>query len=314
VSERDSSSKFDPLIGSARKFEHLLVPLDGSTLAEAVLPSAFFIASQLQAMITLLHVLEHDPPEDVHGDPHLQNEDEADAYLQKVAAQAPAEVAAVNLHVHSNPEHDVPRSITEHASELGADLVLIATHGRGGLRGFFLGNVAQQVLHLGNQPVLLTKPGGVSFAGKQLAIPLDGTPGAEAALPVARMLASNLGASLFLASVVPTVRTLRGQSIAPATFSPTATAGVLELEAEERQIYLQEMINVLSSPTCSVSAVVRRGDVASELVATIRETETDLVVMCTHAKQGIEAFVTGSIAPRIVAHLQRPILLIRMPT
>ncbi len=79
---------------------HLLIPLDGSRLAEAALPVAAALAERLGARVTLLHVLERDPPREVHGEPHLGAAGEACAYLDEVAARAFAAVAPVVRHVH----------------------------------------------------------------------------------------------------------------------------------------------------------------------------------------------------------------------
>ena len=69
-------------------FKHLLVPLDGSQLAEAALPAAAYLAQKLDATVTLVHIIEHDAPAEVHGERHLTNADEANAYLTEVARRA----------------------------------------------------------------------------------------------------------------------------------------------------------------------------------------------------------------------------------
>jgi len=81
-------------------FKHLLVPLDGSHLAEAVLPAVSFLAQKLRVPITLTHVIERDAPRKIHGEPHLANEEEAYAYLDQVAARAFAAKLRVECHVH----------------------------------------------------------------------------------------------------------------------------------------------------------------------------------------------------------------------
>ncbi len=68
-----------------RSFQKLLVPLDGSRLAEAVLPVAELLAERLKATVSLLHVLERGAPGTVHGERHLAGIEEANAYLAKVA-------------------------------------------------------------------------------------------------------------------------------------------------------------------------------------------------------------------------------------
>ena len=89
----------------------LLVPLDGSRLAEATIPIALDLREHLGVRVTLLHVLEHDAPESVHGDPHLTNEASAAAYLADVARRFTSDDGSVETHVHPNPEHDVAKSI-----------------------------------------------------------------------------------------------------------------------------------------------------------------------------------------------------------
>ena len=80
--------------------QRLLVPLDGSPLAEAVLPAVRFLAGQGVNHIVLLHVLEHDPPETIHGQRHLTEEISAEQYLKTIAASLLALNVGVDVHVH----------------------------------------------------------------------------------------------------------------------------------------------------------------------------------------------------------------------
>lgn len=305
-SPRESRRSLDPIA----RFQHLLAPLDGSQLAETVLPTVRLLARRLGARVTLLHVLEHEPPGKVHGEHHLQTEQEAAAYLEAIAADMSTDVPDVDWHVHPNPESDVAGSIAQHGDELGADLTVIATHGSGGMRGFFLGSIAQQILRIGDDPVLLARPGGMPLLGRRIAVPLDGDEEGEAAIPVARMLATSLDADLFLLSVIPKMRSLEGNQIATARFMPRATSELLDQTAGERGNYLQTIADQLESRE-RVTSAIYRGDVADEIARGVREQQADLVVMSTHAKHGIEAFISGSIAPRVVSQLRRPILMVR---
>ena len=102
-------------------FKHLLVPLDGSALAEAVLPAARYLAQTLPARVTLLHVIEESAPEEVHGEPHITQPDEAERYLAGVARSFPAEVAVVQ-HVHRAAERDIGQALVAHVEELAAQM------------------------------------------------------------------------------------------------------------------------------------------------------------------------------------------------
>ncbi len=147
--------------------EHLLVPLDGSRLAEATLPAAISLGERLRARVTLLHVLERRAPTTIHGERHLAVAPEAEAYLNGVASRFADAGVPVDTHVHPNPEGDVGASIAAHAAELGADLIVLCTHGEGGMRGWLSGSLAQHVVRRVNPPRRSPKPGArrsVSFA------------------------------------------------------------------------------------------------------------------------------------------------------
>src|SRR5512137_108796 len=105
------------------RYSRLLVPLDGSRLAECVLPVVRRTAHLYRCTVTLLHVLERKPPSRIHGDSHLQGFQEAEEYLLKIAGQLKAEGLQVESHVHEVPQGDVPKCIAEHARELGQDLI-----------------------------------------------------------------------------------------------------------------------------------------------------------------------------------------------
>ena len=176
-------------------FSHLLIPLDGSHLAEAALPPTITLAHLLQAPVTLIHVIEHHAPKEVHGEHHLTGSEEAWTYLEEVAARFPPDIQ-VESHVHTSEVSDVARSIVDHVGELESDLIVMCTHGRGGLRSWLFGSIAQQVLLLGTSPVLLVHPDKAGIASpfrcRRLLIPLDGDPEHEQGLPVAAQSGSNL--------------------------------------------------------------------------------------------------------------------------
>lgn len=292
--------------------QHLLVPLDGSRLAEAVLPPAFALATACGSTITLLHVIEHQAPKTVHGEPHLSDLAGATAYLQSVAGQYARSAVPVEIHVHPNEEHDVARSIAEHADEFGADLILLATHGSGGVRDFLFGTIAQQVLQRGTQPVLLVRPEyeyPEAFRYQTIMVPLDGTEEAEMVLPMAVMLTSRAGARLHLVRVVPTVGTLPGTSGAVATFLPGATTALLNIEEREAREYLDALRRRLS-PASSIE--VRRGDIARELARAGAKAGADLIMMSTHGRAGIESYWSGSVAAKVLSRYSRPLLLMRI--
>jgi nucleotide-binding universal stress UspA family protein len=295
-------------------FKRILIPLDGSPLAEAVLPAAFGVASRCGSTVTLLHVLEHNAPETVHGQPHLNDIEQARRYLSGVANRYQESNVPIELHVHENQEHNVARSIAEHAGELSVDLIALATHGSGGLRGFLFGSIAQQTLRQTSVPVLLVRPdanGALPSSLRKVLVPLDGTAQAQFALPVAVMLATVANATLHLVRVVPTVGSIQSTSGA-ATFSPSATAALLDIEGKQAGEALNSLRTEIPT-SLRMTQEVRRGDVVEELLEGVEEAGADLVVMSTHGRAGLEGLWTGSVASRLIGRLAHPIILVPIP-
>jgi nucleotide-binding universal stress UspA family protein len=298
-------------------FTRVLVPLDGSRQAESVLPVAIVIAQRCGATVTLLHVLEHNAPEKVHGEQHLNDTRAATAYLNDVATRHNLDGVRTEQHVHENPEHDVARSIAAHADELHVDLIALATHGSGGLRGFLFGSIAQQALRRTTIPVLLIRPevrGGRHADYRTILVPLDGTSQASVALPVAEMLARAGSAFLHLMRVVPTVGTMPSSSgsSAAATFSPSAAAALLDIEGQEAADDLTAQRAALPD-SLAVTLEVRRGEIVDELLAAVERADADLVVMSTHGRAGVDGLWTGSVAAKLIGRLTRPVILVPIP-
>jgi len=95
-------------------FKHLLVPLDGSRLAEAALPAAILVAQKSGAKVTLLHVIERHAPKSVHGNVHLRTAEEAETYLRGVAQQRFPPGVTVDWHVHRHQTDHLARSLADH--------------------------------------------------------------------------------------------------------------------------------------------------------------------------------------------------------
>jgi nucleotide-binding universal stress UspA family protein len=295
-------------------FKHLLIPLDGSRLAEVVLPVASYLAQTLDASVTLVHVIERDPPREIHGEPHLSEEKEACTYLEEVAARAFPPGLRVERHVHTEATSDIRDGIAMHVGEFSADLIVMCTHGRGGLRSRLFGSVAQQVVALGVAPVLLLHPtqtGGPSpFACHRLLVPLDGDPDHEQGIRAASDLAHACGADLHLLMVVRTLLTLSGERAVAARLLPGATSEALELTQQGAAAYLGHQVAQVQGAGLAASAEVQRGDPVSAIIQTARRIQADLVVLGTHGKTGLSAFWAESTAPRIADRAHIPLLIV----
>jgi nucleotide-binding universal stress UspA family protein len=296
------------------------VPLDGSRLAECALPIAISLGVRLNARVILLHVIERAAPAVVHGDRHLTDTGPADAYLTEIASRYAAQPVEIERHVHANfgGEGDVAKSIIEHETGLRADLVVLATHGRGDARRVLFGSVAQQVLRRGARPVLIIRPGEPSpsslvadFELRRIVVPLDGTPSTEAILPLSLALAAPWRAEIALVRIVPTLATVSGERAGVARFMPSATAASLEMEEAAAERYLKTVAATIQTSGAPVSVTVARGDPAKEILDVARRIDAGMIAMATHARAGLDAIFSGSVASIIAAKYTQPILFVR---
>ncbi|MCX6997234.1 MAG: universal stress protein [Kiritimatiellaeota bacterium] len=295
-------------------FKHILVPLDGSVLAEVALPVAVSLARRLGARLTLLHVIERHAPAMVHGARHLVRADEAEAYLQNLRRQVEPADLTVLCHVHETEETDVARSIVAHEHEFTPDLIVLCAHGHSGLRGRLFGRIAEQVVAAGRVPVLMLRPrepAPLSAAlWEKFLVPVDGSAEHEISLCIAEGLALATGAALELVCVVPTTETLAGPQAAAGQLLPGAARAVLDLAYEQARNYVQQQMERMQRKNLKVTGQVLRGDPVPTLLQALEKSDATLLVLATHGHAGLGAFWAASVAPRVLACTALPALLV----
>ncbi len=293
----------------------LLLPLDGSDLAESALPAAAYLARLFGASVTLFHVIEKGARNRVHSSRHLTQPQEANRYLKEAAARyLPAEMN-VKRHVHEAAVRDVARSIVDHARDLRTDLIILCAHGSGGARDLLIGNIAQQVISRGPTPVLLLRPKAppapdISYAIRSLLLPLDGLPDHEGGGRMGEEIALKCGAAVHLAMVVPTPSTMTGELAAAGRLLPGSTAALLDMTGEESRNYLEGQSDRIGKKGIAVTIQVVRGDPADELAELVNSRQDDLIVLGTHGKAGSKAFWNRSVAARVLGKIKIPALLV----
>lgn len=295
------------------RLRSLLVPLDGSQLAEAALPAARALAGALPARVTLLHVMERGAPSTVHGHEHLNDATRAEAYLADVARRFDG-ADGVTTHVHPNPEGDVAASIAAHAAEFGADLIVLCAHGEGNARGWMSGTIAQQVIRRAAPPVLLIRPeaGGraAAFAPDGVLIALDGHEHGEAALAPALALARGLDLPVRLVMAVPTLGSLASREAPAALFVPSATSAALDIEEASAVSYLRNLCARLREAGFAARGEVLRGDPAKVIAATAARAPGGVFALATHGTAGFDAFWSESVGARLIGKVTGPLLLV----
>jgi nucleotide-binding universal stress UspA family protein len=189
------------------------------------------------------------------------------------------------------------------------DLVVMATHGRGGLGRFVYGSVAARVLHEAEVPVLLVRaweerPGGSFDAAPRIVVPLDGSRFAEAALPVARELATALSGHLLFAQAImpPEVAGVPDMHYQP--FDP-------EAELAMATSYLRRIADQESTPERPAEVIAQVGLPSAFIPEVARAHRAALVVMATHGRSGLGRLVLGSVADATLRQGNTPLLLVR---
>ncbi len=291
-------------------FKNILIPLDGSNLSEAALTPAAYLAKTLKSQVTLFHVIEQDAPTEIHKERHLTQSDEATAYLEEVAKRAFPTDVKVKTHVHTAAVSNVAFSIVDHKPDLAYDLIVICTHGRGGVRDLLYGSIAQQVVAMGTIPLLVIKTKIPSFELKKILIPLDPDSIHDASLGVAENIAKSFEAELHLISIIPTLSTLGDEQSAAGNLMPATTHAYLDLKVENVKKDLQNHIDTLRKKGLKATAEVARGDPATLIAKAAEQSGADLIILSTHRKAGMGAFWARSVAPIVAQKTKTPLLLI----
>ncbi len=295
-------------------FNRILVPLDGSKLAESALPAASYLSAKFNASVKLIHVVEQNPPDEVHGEKHLSNPEEASEYLKTIEKNSFSADTKVDYHVHTSKVENVVNSILQHVEEFETDLIVMCTHGSGDQKKFLFGSIAQQIIAMGKTPVLLIQP----EAGKKtpqlkcenILVPLDGNPNHERGLDVAVNLSKTCKSQIFLLAVVPTITTLSGLWTSTGRLTPGTTSRLLDIFQENSGSYLDGHAEDILTEGLKVETLSLRGRPAKVITKTAKEIDADLIVLGTHGKSGMDAFWEGSVTPKVCRNCKLPLLLV----
>ena len=291
--------------------QNILVPLDGSPLAEAALPFATAVGARAGASLTLVRAAMYRTLFSDVAAEQVRVIRSGEDYLARTAAALTTKGVPVSTRV---PLGGSPAEwIVEESQAVDVDLIVMATHEREGADRWLHGSVAEHVVHGSTVPVMLVR----GTANAQLAqrfevheptlvVPLDGSEFADAALPVASELANATGARLVLVAVVPKAGQFVAEGDAIIT-CPGAEHARLEAEA---WAYLHARAERIRG-VAGVDAVVRYGAVAAEISAAAEQYAAAAVVMTTHGRTGRVRSMFGSVAGGVLHGTSVPVVVIR---
>lgn len=293
----------------------ILVALDGSPFSEHALPAALALAQRSGAALAIAHVHQMSTPAvalsgELLFDSTLDNLlcEEEQAYLDSMAARlAVALGRPVRATLLDGP---VIKALVRHAQAIDASTILLTTHGRGGIARAWLGSVADQLMRQSPVPVMVlhpqdTEPDLVATpVFRHILIPLDGSPLAEQAIPLALKLGRPMGARYTLLQVVAPM--MRGYFVDGLSTHPDTKA--LEQNWAMAQSYLEKVAAPLREAGHVVNALAPVGQPAEAILRIASEQSADLIALTTRGHGGLARMLLGSVADKLVRGAKIPLL------
>jgi nucleotide-binding universal stress UspA family protein len=305
-------------------FKKILIPLDGSAVAESVLPQARELVARLDVdTIFLLHIY---PGSDELLPAHQAYLEHTAEIIRAEAAKVRAKLPGIRGGVSAGkPDVEIKlatghpaEQILDFAEQKQVNLILMATHGRSGIRRWVLGSVADKVLSMSGIPVWLVRAG----KGKNLEegrkasilVPLDGSKLAESVLPYVEAVAGQRGIQfdLILLQVCEPPVILSDYPEATMPLSWERHTQVERDEAKQNALnYLSAVGNSLKEKGFTVRLEARLGAAADEIADYSERKDIYLITMSTHGRSGLLRWAYGSVADRVMHEASSPLLLVR---
>jgi nucleotide-binding universal stress UspA family protein len=294
--------------------DHILVPLDGSALAESVLPHLFAFARPFHSHVTLLSVVgrAHADHPDQRIDPldWQMRRAEARSYLNKVKNK----LSQAGLSVKYELQYGDPATrIVEFVQNHDIDLLLLSSHGQSGLTGWNISSVVQKIVIRVQTPIVIVRayrPDQTVQAEahyKKLLIPLDGSSRAEIVLPLVAELGEFHKAQIILAHVIQEPELPRR---APRSQEENKLVDdFLDKNKQEAARYLDGLKGQF--PVDMQIELIVGEQVVDALHTIVEQDKPDLVVMSAHGYTGSEKRPFGGLALNFIVYGTNPLLIVQ---
>jgi nucleotide-binding universal stress UspA family protein len=305
-------------------YRKMLVLLDGSELSEVVFPFAKELAARLNLDVTMLQV---------YGDIGRNFVPVHKAYIERAAETIRSQIADVQkkLGIPSKERQAKVRGeladghyadeILSYAENNDIDLILMASHGRSGIRRWRMGSVADKVLRAAKVPVLFIRAGAEGttpydeWPTRAIVVPLDGSERAESVLPHVIALAKQRTIEPIAVNLIR----ICDPPVAPSYYSPELSGVPLNWgEFMEQEIarckqnasdYLGNIAKQLEDQGIKAEPTVLVGQAADEIIEYVSKDPYSIVVMATHGRTGLRRLVFGSVTESVLQAVSNPILL-----
>jgi nucleotide-binding universal stress UspA family protein len=292
-------------------FEHIVVPLDGTPLAEQALSPAVSLGRRANAHLHLATVVR--PPRAEYSEltAGVSDGSGGDDYLETVAARV-REAGVSNVSTVRLSGDDIADALESHRKEVGADLTVMCTHGRGAVQRAWLGSVADGLVRTSDAPVLLVRAAppddartsgiGADMSLERVLVALDGSHFSRQAFGPAKQLAGGSDTLFLLARVVES-------SLDTESEVPDERLDKARILAEAK---LKFEAQSFAPDGRGVEAVVEIApSVAQGILDLAQRREADAIVIATHGRSGVQRLVLGSVADKVVRGADVPVLVVR---
>lgn len=291
-------------------YNKILVPLDGSQLAEVVLWYAARLTGRLSASLTLAYVSSPDELVSQHMyECYLQD---AVNRVKKLATKYASETSAEGQFSidYKILKGDPSEEILDYADKNKTDLIILAAQGKSGIRRWALGNVANKIVSATSKQVMLIRArDGQTDVSKvkltKVLVPVDGSQESESILKYISFLASELKLSLTLLHIY---------AHALITYPTTDSMRQFTKEKKLRKAYIDKLGNKLKLQGLRVNTIfeeVINGEEAAVIIKAAETGKFSLVAMATHGRSGIGRWIFGSNAQKVLYEVSTPLLLVR---
>ncbi|MBM3933611.1 MAG: universal stress protein [SAR202 cluster bacterium] len=295
----------------------ILVPLDGSPQAEAVIPYVYAIAASLSARVMLLHVIGGSRA--VAG--KLKSEAEQQQYLERIQSrsyqaaqhyllQQVGKMKDAGIQADSAVAMGDPSSvIVEYGGDVRPDLIAVSAHGRSG-DGVLMGSVASHLVQNSRSPLLLVPkldPAKTALGFvEEIIVALDTSEMAETVLPLVHEVAMGLKARATLVLSIPKLSQLY---LGPEMVSHPQD--ILDKSEREASAYFTEIAMRMHSEGVATGWKVLHGEPANAIVEHARNRPNSMIAIATHGRSGIGRWVMGSVTEKVVHASAVPVLVYR---
>lgn len=302
----------DKEVNKMENIKRIIVPTDFSTCADRALGFALTLAEHFKAQIYYLHVVSLYEPEmygEVSETPEsLALQKKMEQYVEERLQASADKYQTENVKIVPETKRSfaVAPAIQQYADEVGADLIVIGTHGRRGIKHLLLGSVAETLVRKAKSHVITVcaEKAKVSLPNTihRVLVPVDFSGYARPTLQAAYRFARSYSADLLVLHMIESAPL-------PFFWMGLGTIHDVVTDLSKKAIeHLDRLIkNIFPSPEIYISLHIEEGYVASGIETFAQEHDVDLIIMARHGLSGTERFLIGSVTERVVRSASSPV-------